>query len=74
MDTANYQLTAEQVSIECYLRCVNLVSVDGSFLVYQFTRADAKDQTIHNSKPMTPKQRKNNGYSLVKWYTRTEPS
>ena len=39
----------------------------GSVLVYRFTRAATKDQTIHNSPQQltTPKQRKNNGYSLV---------
>ena len=46
----------------------------GSVLVFRFTRADTKDQTIHNSYPMTPKQRKNNGYSPVNRYTRTEPT
>ena len=46
----------------------------GSVLVYRFTRAATKDQTIHNSYPMTPEQRKNNGYSLVNPYTRPEPT
>lgn len=27
--------------------------------MYRFTRADTKDQTIHKSYSMTPKQRKN---------------
>ena len=40
----------------------------GSVLMYRFTRAATKDKTIHNSYPMTPKQRKNNGYSLVNRY------
>ena len=43
----------------------------GSVLEYRFIRAATKDQTIHNSYPMTSKQRKNNGYSLVNPYTRT---
>ena len=45
----------------------------GSVLMYRFTRTATKDKTIHNSYLMTPKQRKNNGYSLVNPYTRTEP-
>ena len=45
----------------------------GSVLVYRYTRADTKDQTIHYSLSMNPKQRKYNGYSLVCRYTRTEP-
>ena len=50
-----------------------LLSIEHGFvLVYRFTRADTKDQTMYNSKAMTPEQRKNNGYSLVNRYTRTE--
>ena len=60
-------LSERRISAPC------LVHAPGSVLVYRFTRADTKDQTIHNSKPMTPKQRKNNGYSFVNRYTRTEP-
>ena len=33
-----------------------LRGLNGSVLVYWFTRADTKDQTIHNSLPMTRKQ------------------
>lgn len=36
-----------------------LFSVLGSVFMYRFTRADTKDQTIHKSYSMTPKQRKN---------------
>ena len=55
-------------------RSVPSEEVFGSVLVYRFTRADTKAQTIHNSEPMTPKQRKNNPHSLVNRYTRTQPS
>ena len=46
----------------------------GSILMHRFKRAATKEQTIHNSRPMIPKQRKNNGYFLVNQYSKTEPS
>ena len=50
-------------------------SILGSVLVYRFTSwAATKHQTKHNSYPMTLKQRKNNAYSPVNRYTRTEPN
>ena len=59
----------------CVISLVPLAEHGGSVdVVYRFTKADTKDQTIHHSKPMTPKQRKNDGYSIVNRYTRTEPS